>query len=129
MDLADCSSKQKDKHNFAVKSTCPTIVLDHRYHVFKGAHALREIYDDTVNLEILATILYLQFCKICQGFSPLERVFLFKVTVSACGCKSATNNLHQFFSFPKSPKFKAANFLSLRYSDFNLTLGSLSYLI
>ena len=30
MDLADCSSKQKDKHNFAVKSTLPTIVLDHR---------------------------------------------------------------------------------------------------
>ena len=29
MDLADCSSKQKDKHNFAVKSTWPTIVLDH----------------------------------------------------------------------------------------------------
>ena len=30
MDLADCSSKQNDKYNFAFKSTWPTIVLDHR---------------------------------------------------------------------------------------------------
>ena len=30
MDLADCSSKQNDKYNFAFKSTWPTIVLDQK---------------------------------------------------------------------------------------------------